>query len=864
MAKDRQSSWASGELSPELYGQAGSPVYRTGAGLLRNYQVTPQALPVNRTGSQYLKTLGSKTARIIPFQFGDDPLRLIQLYWRAGQFVVRDENGDLVSAAELAESYTTATNPNATREDSLEELRRARVAQCAGTMMVAGGFRPIDSAHGLLYDILRASSTSYVSKNVSTSPPTFGSAALPYDPLTTSKNYPAVITAQTGYVIKALAGDATHLVHEWDYAVTRVVSIEDGNPDKPNQVIETSPQGFGFGFSSSGLVPVPIFGWSRWALNVNTGVYTISAVPAEFAVYGDWTQRLDVSGAAGDPWTEGGGVNARNGVIVAHRVYRGRNGVYGYIGETTTRYFVDDGREPDIANPPPQGTLPFLWEDPGSTQLGPLAVAFKDDRRFYGAPGGRPSRIGGSAVGNWADFDPVITPDAADAMAFDLADNEHQGVRHLHSGQTLVAMTGLAGFAITGSGDLGVLTPTDIVPRKVLTIGSAHYPAPIEGDAGIEGQDSSLFIVEAKGGRPYVVTSNGNGAMQLIDLSLFSSHFFKNRRIVSWAWARDPNLTLWVALDDGSLLSLCFSPGSDVRAWAKHNLAGGGLVESVAVLPIGGEDLLYMVVKRGDLLTLERLTPQAPTDSRLECYLDCAKIVDGRINLGIEVTGVVDGDTIPDTLAMEIDGAGFLLTVGDTIIFPNSYGKPVTAQVLDVLSATEINVAIVSTVGPLGLSFGYKVAANAWGRAVSSVAYPLANGTVVSAVVDGAVCENITVIGGAAALPIPGVICVVGLPYVSDMMALPVEQERGKQKQVTHSLIEAVGRGGSTGTDFNNLQEIPPRQVSDGYDTIASKQEAVKVPVASQADLKAVVVVRQSQPKPLKILAVEREYVLGG
>jgi hypothetical protein len=870
VGKDRQSSWASGELSPDLYGQAGSPVYRSGAALLRNFQVTPQALPVNRTGSVYLKTLGSKTARIVPFIFGDDPARIIQLYWRGGQFVVRDADGNLISAAENpAEGYGIIEGIDLVdkgRDHSLDELRRVRIAQCAGTMMVAGGYRPIDSAHGLLYDILRASSSSYVSRNVSTTPPPFGSAAVPYDPITKSKVEPAIVTTQTGYALKGVGGDATHPPREWDYAVTRVVSIEDGNPDKPNQVIETSARGFSLNVASNGLVMIPFFNRLGYSKNVDTNTYFFD-VPLEIAVYGDWNQRIDCAGQAGDPWTDVPG-GQKTGIIVAHRVYRGRNGVFGYIGQTTTRYFVDDGREPDIANPPPQGSLPFLWDDPTKTQLGPLAVAFQNDRRFYAAPGGNSGRIGGSAVGNWADFDPVITPDASDAIAFDLAANEHQGVRHLHAGQTLVAMTGLAGFAITGSGDLNVLTPTNVDPRKVLTIGSAHYPAPVEGDSGIEGQSSSLFICEAKGGRPYVVTSNGNGAMQLIDLSLFSSHFFKNRRIVSWAWARDPNQTLWVALDDGSLLSLCFSPGSDVRAWAKHTLAGGGLVESLAVLPIGGEDLLYMVVKRGEALNLERMAPQIVSDSRYECYLDCAFISDVSKHFGMTVDNITGGGAAPYHLDITIETTGGLAP-GNDIIFPDVNGEYVR-MTIDAVAGTDVDATVTGYAGggALAVSAGHKVASTFWGNYDDTIPAPgLPDGTVVTAVCDGAVYPNLVVgadVSANVTPPIPCLIRITGLPYTSDMAALPVEQERGKQKQVSHSLVEAVGRGGSTGRNFDNLQEIPPRQVSDGYDTIKSKFEGVKIPVAGNADVQAVVVVRQSQPKPLKILAVEREYVLGG
>ena len=189
MAKDRQSSWASGELSPDLYGQAGSPVYRTGAGLLRNFLVTPQALPVNRTGSVHLATLGSKTARLVPFLFGDDPVRLVQLYAR-GQFVMRDENGAYV---EGGADDTSGDSITPTREAVLEDLRRLRVAQCAGTMMVTGATLP-GFGQGALYDIKRSNSGDYVGPmHVIKTPPEFGSSSTPFSSTNSKRDRKSVV-----------------------------------------------------------------------------------------------------------------------------------------------------------------------------------------------------------------------------------------------------------------------------------------------------------------------------------------------------------------------------------------------------------------------------------------------------------------------------------------------------------------------------------------------------------------------------------------------------------------------------------------------------------------------------------------------
>lgn len=849
MAKDRQSNWAAGELTPDLHGSAGSPVYQRGAALMRNFMVTPEALPVNRTGTQCLAVLGSQTARLETFLFGDDEARIVQMYG-SGDIAMRTPLG---AFAEVGADDTSGDTVSPSREAVLEALRRIRVAQCAGTMAIA--------RTDFLKDLRRISATSYAIINVDYRRPNFGSSVIPYDDFTPSRTKAAIMTSATGYTVKNMAGDGTHPPRPWQYVVTRVVSIEDGNPEKPNQIIETFPYYPGFTFVyPDGRYPVSPVTYTVDSSNT----YSAASVPNEIAVYGDWNMRLKVPGQKGDDWAEGSGAGAgtRTGKIVAHRIYRGRDGVFGYIGQTDSLYFVDDGRNPDIANPPPYGMRPLI-DDSGATRP-PIAVAFKDDRRFVAGTLQKPSTAQGSAVGNWSDFDINDTPDDADSIAFDLSANEHQSIRHLMALQALCVATSRAVFAITGNGDLGVLTPTSIAARKILSIGSAHYPAPVEGDSGIEGQNSAVFITEAKGGRPYAATMDGNGASGLVDLSLFSSHFFRGRRVVSWAWARDPFQTLWVALDDGSLLSLCFSIGAQVQGWAKHQLAGGGLVESVTTLPIGGEDLLYLVVRRGSQLTLERMTPQIVDDSRLECYLDCATIVDGRKAFGLTVDGVTE---IPGgggyTMAVTIGQSGGLAG-GNAIQFPDANGNTVRATVA-LGGGTSWNLNIIDFAGEtLNVSAGHSVAALAWGIDTSSVTTAgIANGSTVSAVIDGAVFEGLTVVGGSVALPVSGIVCIVGFPYVSQLQALAVEQDRGKQKQVARVFIETIGRGGQAGTNFSSLREIPPRNVSDGYGLIASRFERTELSVASSANKTAVVVIQQSQPKPFKILAVEREYVLG-
>ncbi len=856
MAKDRQSSWASGELTPDLHGQAGSPVYQKGAALLRNFMVTPQGLAINRSGTVHVKELPNKTTvKLVPFLFGDDPVRIAAIQGLNAGVVMLDADGELADPVNGSWSAGVGIGENSGDYDSdtlkgiRERVRKTRTAQCAGTMMLSGYQSPTNLWFA---DILRSNSTTYVRKNVSFDPPAFGSSEIPYSSANNRRD-PALMTSRTGYTVKSHTGDATHPKRVWDYAVTRVVSIEDGNSDRPNQVIETRPRGWLITYGGAEEVRSP--GRIDWTVD-SAGVYT-SGLPREIAVYGDWEMHIDVGGQAGDDWKEQSS-GGKEGKIIAHRVYRGRDGVFGYLGETTSRVFVDDGRDPDIANPPAMGSAPLKIANFGGINYPPVALAFGDDRRFIGNLYGAESRVQASAVANWSDFQDVITPDAADAISFDLASNEHQAIRHLLKSAAMLAFTSRAVWSITGSGEFGVLTPTDIAARKVLQVGSAHYPPPMEAD------DGQFFMVEAKGGRPYAISADGNGQAQPTDLSLFSSHFFEGRRVIDWAWCRDPFLTLWVALDDGTLLAHCASPGSGVSAWTKHEITGGK-VEALCSVPLGGEDIVYMVVRRGDVQHLERLAHRRVDDFHA-CHLDMASIGDDSNASKMTVTNYAAVGTNPYNFFITTELAA-AVSVADKIVFYAPNGMPIYLTVTGVTGTAVTATADEYNGGgnaPPIPTVPYDVPAGMWGEyGATADASQFVDGTVVTAVVDGIVFPNLTVAAGQVEFPVAGVVRIVGLPFSAQMQALPIEQDRGKQKIVSKVRVEKIGQGGKVGASWQALQEFPPRQVSQGYGLLKDGFDMVELSVPASYDKTAIVMVEQSAPKPIKILAVEREYKLG-
>src|SRR5205807_8165012 len=70
--------------------------------------------------------------------------------------------------------------------------------------------------------------------------------------------------------------------------------------------------------------------------------------------------------------------------------------------------------------------------------------------------------------------------------------------------------------------------------------------------------------------------------------------------ITAIALQQEPYSLLWALRADGTLLSYTFNREDNVTAWARHNIGGNGIVESIAVIPAPDElrDELWMIVNR--------------------------------------------------------------------------------------------------------------------------------------------------------------------------------------------------------------------------------------------------------------------------
>jgi hypothetical protein len=815
---ERQTSFGAGELAPTFWGRTDHDAFATGARKLLNFIVGKHGVVMNRAGTQYVAPVdppaswdySTERPLIVPMDIGADEAALLVFiagYYSAGartEIWVYEKDADGVY--ELVDKVWFSHQPTV--------FSKLGFAQVGYTLFIHG----TDLAPKKL---TRVAANNYQLETLDFSRaaqlPAWGNVYLGGSPGDNSA-----------------AGNSSHPAREWTYAYTFLIKRgEDG------VVIETAKANITTFYDSS-----------------NPGVH--SAVPDEIAVYPDWTMKLVF-----DEFTDSG-----DDTIVGFRVYRGRDGQFGYVGEYRTEAnaalangatWVDDGRVPRFEDPPPLGTNPVA--DDGN----PAAMCHFEDRRLFGGFADFPSRLRGSKIGDYLNFDEVIVADEDDAYNFTLSASRAEVIRAMVARKQLIVLSSRSEWLVSGSGEQQALTPTSFRATPVSRHGCAATPRPAEAA-------NDVFFIERKGSRPIVLrVDQETGAFQSFEVGELASHLFDGYTIVSWAYAAHPFSILWAVRSDGALLSLTYAPEQKILAWAKHELADDGIVEAVAVVEDGTEDIAYIVVRRDTTRSLERIAPRILSDIRDAMFLDRAVSYDGRNTDEDNTATVTDAYAGEGAIGTNVDiewASDPGVAVGDIVqIDDPDDGLPMQFEVVSNVSGFRYECQVTSA--PVSDDL-WDEPTDAWAicaNTVSGLAH--LDGLTVTALADGNVVNDLTVTGGSVAFTIYYGVIHVGRGYYSDLETLPVGRERGRQKNVKamHLELEA-SRAGYVGPDLDddgeNLTQVRTREVSDGYTAVGLKRYEPEVNIKGRWGKAGAAAYRQVDPLPVCIVGLTREVEYGG
>jgi hypothetical protein len=342
--------------------------------------------------------------------------------------------------------------------------------------------------------------------------------------------------------------------------------------------------------------------------------------------------------------------------VYGYRIYRGRNGVMGLIGQyvgnaVSGGSFVDRGDAPDYTQQPPVGQSPFTT---GTNDVAfgghrikvqtndyPGIVCFFEERRTFAGMASRRETLLASLTGDYYDFDTRQVPTESSPLNFELAAHRAEDIRSLVAHAKLLVLTSSSVWA--GGGVGGPLSFDNVDFKRQDSVGSAWIqPLLIDG---------TVLFVRTKGtGVRGLLHDPIRETYTAQDLSMLASHLFVGHSVTDWAYAEDPWSLVWAVREDGTLLSFTYVRDQEVWAWAWHDTSG--TYESVCVVPEGLEDVPYFVVARtiGGVTKryLERAATRVITTTNLNqaVCLDCAVVYSGAATTAISGLSHLEGQAV--------------------------------------------------------------------------------------------------------------------------------------------------------------------------------------------------------------------------
>jgi hypothetical protein len=312
---------------------------------------------------------------------------------------------------------------------------------------------------------------------------------------------------------------------------------------------------------------------------------------------------------------------------------------------------------------------------------------------------------------------------------------------------------------------------------------------------------NTLVYVQARGSVVRdLVFTDDASVVKTRDLTVGASHLVELKTIGRLEFAQAPHSIVWATRSDGVLLGMTYLPESDTWGWHRHTTAAAGEIEDICVVPENTEDVLYALVKR----TINGGTVR---------YIE-----------RMESRAITDDST---------DDQVFFVDAG--IIYD---GAPTTV----ITGLTHLNGQVVAVVADGVVVF------NGDPTATAAAIY--------------------TVAAGQITIPTAASIVVVGLAIQwPDLETLDLDVAgstiRDKQKIVSSVsvIVDQSSQGFSVGPDVDNLIA----QRGDPWETgLVRVSKRVEIAVTSEWSDRGRVVIRQTQPLPLTVLAIIPNVTVGG
>lgn len=518
-------------------------------------------------------------------------------------------------------------------------------------------------------------------------------------------------------------------------------------------------------------------------------------------------------------------------------------------------------RVPDLVVGAPRAT--FNWARAAwSARNGyPRTAAYVDQRFILAGSTGFPESLWPSAVdirNFFGKSTPILADDAMKLKVEGLTVNE---IRHLIPMSDLVALTSSSEWTVKGSN--GPLIATENPRRKNQGYnGCSNVPPLTIGDMGLFVQDGSKAVYAISNS-----TSVDADTFAQNDLIARASHYTEDREIIDWSYQKMPNGVVWSVLSDGMMLSFTVSKEHQIFAWCEHGT--DGLFESTCSLREGEEDAVYFSVKRDAYYNngtikdvaryIERFAFRGVKDVVDSHFVDSGVVFDGR-NKGattMTLSGGVNWDENESLTCVSSSPYFTASSVGTEVVFwigNTAYRLKVETYI----SPTQVTVYPNRTVDPQLRN----VATKSWENARKKIggAWHL-EGITITALGDGKVYKDIVVKNGDIELPDACAVIHAGRNMTSHIQSLTINAGAdllGMPKLIKDVKIMVRNtRGIEVGTSLDKTEPYKQRILaSNGDRPYPLYTDTIEKTTSSKYEENARVVVRQSDPLPMHIIAL--------
>jgi len=542
-------------------------------------------------------------------------------------------------------------------------------------------------------------------------------------------------------------------------------------------------------------------------------------------------------------------------------VYKKKDGLYGYIGETDGTSFTDNDISVDMSITPDTYDTVF-----GGTNDYPGAVSYFQQRRCFGGTNNDPQNFWMTKTGTESDMSYSLPVQDTDRIAIAIATREMSTIRHVIPLLQLILLTSSCEISASPSSS-DTITPSTIAARPQSYIGASNVTPSII--------NNQMVFCAARGGHVREMGYQWQiGGYVTGDVSLRAAHLFDGYDIVDQAYTKAPWPVVWFVSSSGNLLGFTYIPEEQVGAWHHHVTDGTFL--SVACIAEGYDDRLYAIIARtinGTTVNcIERMGARLYGDVQDAFFVDCGSTFDGT-NTSTTTMTVSGGTTwgTADVLTLTASADTFASTdPGSVVVLTGSDGVTLYRFKVSAYTSSTVVTGVIDKTLESDLQ-ATATATWAWARPTITGLTWLP-GETVNVLVDGAVHPQCVVSSaGAITLQRPGVVVQAGLPYTAQIDTLPIALQQvdgsaqGRQKNVNKVWFKLYKSGGlSAGPTGGTLTEFKQRTTEAYGAPPALMTKEIELSIQPSWDPYGTLTISQSDPLPLNLVSISAEVAVGG